>query len=84
MEGIQRMKEEVKDRLERETHRLVKLEPIDAIQRLGLQYHFKNDIKRALQVIRDDSNDACFSNNLHSTALLFRLLRQHGHDISQG
>ncbi|XP_030462339.1 (+)-alpha-terpineol synthase-like [Syzygium oleosum] len=83
VEGIQRMKEELKDRLERETHWLAKLELIDAIQRLGLQYHFENDIKRALQVIRDDSNDACFSSDLRSTALGFRLLRQHGYDISQ-
>lgn len=82
-EPVQRMKEEVKDTLERENHLLAKLELIDAIQRLGLQYHFENDIKRALQVIRDDSNDACFSNDLHSTALRFRLLRQHGYDLSQ-
>ncbi|XP_010051282.2 monoterpene synthase-like isoform X1 [Eucalyptus grandis] len=82
-EPVQRMKEEVKDTLERENHLLAKLELIDAIQRLGLQYHFENDIKRALQVIHDDSNDACFSNDLHSTALRFRLLRQHGYDLSQ-
>ncbi|KAF8043189.1 hypothetical protein BT93_A1510 [Corymbia citriodora subsp. variegata] len=83
MDRVQRMKEEVKDTLARENHLLAKLKLIDAIQRLGLQYHFENDIKRALQVIHDDSNDACFANDLHSTALRFRLLRQHGYDISQ-
>ncbi|KAI6697453.1 hypothetical protein NL676_017572 [Syzygium grande] len=83
MERVQRMKEEVKCTLEKENNLLAKLEFIDAIQRLGLQYHFDNEIKTALQVIQNDSYDARFSNDLHSTALRFRLLRQHGYDVSQ-
>ncbi|XP_056158426.1 terpene synthase 10-like [Syzygium oleosum] len=60
MERVQRMKEEVKCTLEKENNLLAKLEFIDAIQRLGLQYHFDNEIKKALQVIQNDLNDARF------------------------
>nr|WNI01955.1 terpene synthase [Psidium guajava] len=83
VERVQRMKEEVKCTLERESNLLAKLELIDAIQRLGLQYRFDNEIKKALRVIQNHSNDAWFSNDLHSTALRFRLLRQHGYNVSQ-
>ncbi|KAF8043190.1 hypothetical protein BT93_A1511 [Corymbia citriodora subsp. variegata] len=83
IERVQRLKEEVKDTLERENDLLAKLELIDAIQRLGLQYHFDNEIKKALQVIQNHSNDSWLFNDLHSTALRFRLLRQHGYDVSQ-
>lgn len=74
----------MKDTLERENDLLAKLELINAIQRLGLQYHFDNEIKKALQVIQNHSNDSWLFNDLHSTALRFRLLRQHGYDVSQG
>ncbi|KAK8617436.1 hypothetical protein V6N13_080352 [Hibiscus sabdariffa] len=57
------------------------LELIDDIQRLGLGHRFKMDIERALQkfVSSDDGE-----HSLHEAALRFRLLRQHGYEISQG
>ncbi|KAH9744557.1 Beta-myrcene/(E)-beta-ocimene synthase 2 [Citrus sinensis] len=62
------------------------LELIDDVQRLGLGYRFENEIKRALHRILswqgyDHVNP---EKDLHVTALRFRLLRQHGFDISQG
>lgn len=65
---------------------LDKLEFIDAVQRLGLGYHFKTEIKDALGLIRELHSNGGGSefDGLYSTALLFRLLRQHGLNIQQG
>nr|AIO10970.1 limonene synthase [Eleutherococcus trifoliatus] len=62
---------------------LLMLELIDSVQRLGLKYKFEKDIKKALDVIYNDKNDAWLSSDLYSTALQFRLLRQHGYDVPQ-
>ncbi|XP_028102783.1 beta-bisabolene synthase-like isoform X2 [Camellia sinensis] len=73
------MKDEVKGLINGVMYPLAKLELIDAVQRLGLKYHFEGEIKQSL----DDliHNDAWFSDDLHATALRFRLLRQHGYDV---
>ena len=64
---------------------MAKLEFIDASQRLGLQHHFDMDIKKALQVIYNNSgDDVGFTEDLHSTALRFRLLRQHDFKVFEG
>lgn len=62
------------------------LELIDDIQRLGLGHHFEIDISRALEkfVSSEHSGVAAADNSLHAVALRFRLLRQHGYEISQG
>ncbi|KAK1289127.1 (-)-germacrene D synthase [Acorus calamus] len=52
---------------------------IDAIQRLGLGYHFEEQIDVALKRIYDASVDY---DNLYFFSLLFRLLRQAGYNIS--
>ncbi|XP_010247894.1 PREDICTED: terpene synthase 10-like [Nelumbo nucifera] len=57
------------------------LELIDNVQRLGVGYHFQTEIKRALESIKDTSVNA--DEELYATALRFRLLRQHGFQISQ-
>ncbi|KAL1560787.1 Trehalose-6-P synthase/phosphatase complex synthase subunit [Salvia divinorum] len=62
-----------------------KMELIDAIQRLGVEYHFEKEIEESLQHIHDkynlqnwkDTND-----DLRIVALRFRLLRQQGYNIS--
>ncbi|XVE49794.1 hypothetical protein DITRI_Ditri01bG0110300 [Diplodiscus trichospermus] len=57
------------------------LELIDDVQRLGLGYRFQGEIRRALDKIatlKDETNKS-----LHATALCFRLLRQHGYEVSQ-
>ncbi|KAI9083065.1 hypothetical protein K1719_034969 [Acacia pycnantha] len=66
-----------------------KLNFIDWIQRLGVAYHFQHEIEEALREIHNiyTSNNNLIMldedhNNLHSLALVFRLLRQHGYPIS--
>ena len=59
---------------------------IDAIQRLGLTYHFEGEIEEAIQQIYcsfHDSNDMD-GDDLYNIALQFRLLRQQGYNISCG
>ncbi|KAL3503366.1 hypothetical protein ACH5RR_037815 [Cinchona calisaya] len=62
------------------------LELIDAIQRLGVAYHFEREIEASLRNIYnsfDEFNDED-DNDLHVVALRFRLLRQHGHYVPCG
>ena len=74
--------------LERATNALDTLEIIDALQRLGVAYHFEDEIERALNSIFNDKS--CKNNikeinaDLYATALEFRLLRQQGYDVHQG
>jgi hypothetical protein len=67
-----------------------KLNLIDVIQRLSVSYHFENEIQEILQQLHkstlhdshdheDDDDD-----DLYTVALRFRLLRQHGYNISSG
>ncbi|KAJ1382418.1 Terpenoid cyclases/protein prenyltransferase alpha-alpha toroid [Sesbania bispinosa] len=57
------------------------LELIDNVQRLGLTYKFEKDINKALERIVSLDRD---KSGLHATALTFRLLRQHGFEVSEG
>ncbi|MCL7024582.1 hypothetical protein MKW94_025893 [Papaver nudicaule] len=61
------------------------LKLIDTIQRLGLDYHFHNEIKSALDKIYSNGKDyQVFPNDMSMEAIKFRLFRQHGYQISQG
>ncbi|KAL5839731.1 hypothetical protein ACOSQ4_012339 [Xanthoceras sorbifolium] len=62
---------------------LDQLELIDTLQRLGLAYHFETEIKETLQKVYNNSDDRWKKQNLYATSLEFRLLRQHGYDISK-
>ncbi|WMV34116.1 hypothetical protein MTR67_027501 [Solanum verrucosum] len=60
-----------------------KLVLIDTIQRLGVSYHFHNEIETSIQNIFDASSQHSENNdNLHVVSLRFRLVRQQGHYIS--
>ena len=61
-----------------------KLQLIDAVQRLCLSYHFEREIDEALQQIYDTYQYHVHDGNLYSVALYFRLLRQHGYNVSSG
>ncbi|KAK2631659.1 hypothetical protein EUGRSUZ_L02618 [Eucalyptus grandis] len=64
-----------------------KLNLIDQIQQLGLAYHFEFEIAEQLeQIHRSYFEFHCGDNddNLHTIALLFRLLRQQGYNVSCG
>ncbi|KAL6993156.1 isoprene synthase [Sarracenia purpurea var. burkii] len=84
-ERQKKLKEEVKKMIEEKDVKAVALiELIDNIHRLGLGYHFKNNIKRVLdRIVSFEQSDDGEDKSLHGTALRFRLLRQHGFDVSQ-
>ncbi|MBA0580253.1 hypothetical protein Gorai_022481 [Gossypium raimondii] len=56
-----------------------KLPLIDAVQRLGVNYHFEKEIEDALEAIYHENNEA--DNDLHTTSFRFRLLREPGFDV---
>ncbi|THU71988.1 hypothetical protein C4D60_Mb04t07360 [Musa balbisiana] len=62
------------------------LQLIDHLQQLGVAYQFKEDIKDALWTIYASMEEVSMlpKDNLHSTALMFRLLREHGFAVSEG
>ncbi|KAL3838505.1 hypothetical protein ACJIZ3_023096 [Penstemon smallii] len=57
---------------------------IDTLERLGVSYHFENEIEEKLEQFfnlnTDYDDDESF--DLYTVALHFRLFRQHGHRIS--
>lgn len=86
---IKKLKEEVRKMLLLPTKTLVeKMHLIDSIQRLGVSYHFEFEIDDELQQINDryveNGKINMQEEDLHTLALLFRLLRQHGYYISPG
>ncbi|KAF8042057.1 hypothetical protein BT93_A0605 [Corymbia citriodora subsp. variegata] len=85
-ERIERLKGEVRKMLTGAMDKpLQKLNLIDQIQRIGLAYHFEIEIDEQLEQIHKSNFEFhCGDNNddLHTTALLFRLLRQQGYNVS--
>lgn len=65
---------------------LKQLDLIDTLQRLGISYHFENEIKGILErrYRSNQGNNSCKKNDVYATALEFRLMRQHGFSVSPG
>ncbi|KAK8630037.1 hypothetical protein V6N13_078848 [Hibiscus sabdariffa] len=83
-EQAMRLVGQVRMMLEKEMEPLKKLELIDTLQRLGLSYHFHNEINKILEGIRSDEGEFSWKKgNLYATALEFRLRRQQGYKITQ-
>ncbi|KAK1429340.1 hypothetical protein QVD17_11548 [Tagetes erecta] len=62
------------------------LELVDDLQRLGISYHFENEIRNILEVIYNTyykTYDKWNKIDLNLKALGFRLLRQHGYQVPQ-
>ncbi|XP_068340232.1 (-)-germacrene D synthase-like [Pyrus communis] len=77
---VQELKEEVRRMLMTSLENVSqKLNLIDDIQRLGVSYHFGNEIEEILQKIHESSYDL---DGLCTAALRFRLLRQQGYNVS--
>nr|XP_017242609.1 PREDICTED: (R)-limonene synthase 1-like [Daucus carota subsp. sativus] len=77
------LKEEVRLMFDDAVEPLDQLELIDLLQRLGLAYHYEEEIQRTLKKIQNgEINVDDREKDLHATALEFRLFRQHGLFIS--
>ncbi|KAK6144054.1 hypothetical protein DH2020_020874 [Rehmannia glutinosa] len=80
LQRAEKLKNEVIALLEKTNDQFDQIEVVDVLQRLGIVYHFKDYVERFLKNIHilgwDNIDD------LHATALRFRLLRQHGYKIS--
>ncbi|KAH7516288.1 hypothetical protein FEM48_Zijuj10G0119400 [Ziziphus jujuba var. spinosa] len=81
---VDTLKDKVRVMLDQETDKLSQLELIDMLQRLGLSYHFEEEIKSILKGLRGNNISHTWkSRDLYATALEFRLLRQHGYFVPQ-
>ncbi|XP_044496681.1 (-)-germacrene D synthase-like [Mangifera indica] len=61
-----------------------KLELVNAIQRLGVSYHFESEIREIIEEVYKAHNETDLgdgTDELYSISLRFRLLRQHGYKI---
>lgn len=85
-ERAEKLKDEVRRMLQkRMTNSLEQLELVDILQRLGIYYHFEEEIDTVLKQIYVNYNKRDHHNEeLYATALEFRLLRQHGYHLPQG
>ncbi|GAB4825747.1 hypothetical protein Ancab_008622, partial [Ancistrocladus abbreviatus] len=74
---LEELKEEVRKELLAVVDKSLELlDFIDAIECLGVAYHFEEEIENALQKVYDNYRNDDF--DLYYTSLQFRLLRQHG------
>ena len=86
MNEARELKDQVKKMLEAPvTNPSEKLELVNAIQRLGVAYHFENEIEAILHQVTHNTLDHHYNDDdLYTVALRFRLLRQQGYNISCG
>ncbi|XP_077233765.1 (-)-germacrene D synthase-like [Tasmannia lanceolata] len=78
---VEELKEEVKRMLSISKGSKQEIDLIDVLQRLGVAYHFEKEINEALHQIFE-SHTYATDNDLFVVALRFRLLRQHGFNVS--
>ncbi|XP_077233471.1 alpha-terpineol synthase, chloroplastic-like [Tasmannia lanceolata] len=78
---FKKLKEDVRCLLVKVGQSVDRLNLIDTLQCLGVGYHYKKEIQEALRII--SINDYSMGDDLYATALRFRLLRQHGFEVSQ-
>ncbi|KAJ0081036.1 hypothetical protein Patl1_10180 [Pistacia atlantica] len=76
---VKKLKKDVRLMLDTMVDPLHQLELVDDLQRLGISYHFEYEIKSILNSIYKKNQK---QKSLYAVALEFRLLRQHGYDIS--
>ncbi|KAI3845929.1 hypothetical protein MKW92_028196 [Papaver armeniacum] len=85
---IEKLKEDVRGMFDEAGGSASLLKLIDTIQRLGLDYHFHDEIRSALDTIyinkmETHSSFHDYKDDWSIRALRFRLLRQHGYEVSQ-
>lgn len=83
---IKLLKEKVRKVIYDEKEVEEQLQLIDQLQQLGVAYRFKDDIKDSLSSLHASLEDIRlkFKDNLHASAVLFRLLRENGFSVSEG
>ncbi|KAH0467958.1 hypothetical protein IEQ34_002991 [Dendrobium chrysotoxum] len=61
------------------------LELFDSLQKLGVAYHFEEEIKYLLNLMKfsEEKLRMEFNEDIHVMALYFRLLREHGFEVSK-
>ncbi|KAK4576696.1 hypothetical protein RGQ29_027301 [Quercus rubra] len=79
---VEELKDEVRNELYAMGHLSQQLGLIDALQRLGVAYHFEREIQEALEHIYTTFNDKIDVDDLYKVSLSFRLLRQEGFKVS--
>lgn len=84
---LAQLKQKVRKMIENAQEPLERLEFIDALERLGVSYHFEAEIATILKNIYGDHvdhrNTLIQTGDVHAMALEFRLLRQHGYMVTQ-
>lgn len=88
---VENLKEEVrkdimmKDSSNESAQHMKLIQLIDVVQRLGIAYHFEQEIEEALHHIYVTYGEKGVDhNNLQNISLWFRLLRQQGFNVSSG
>ncbi|XP_034677074.1 valencene synthase-like [Vitis riparia] len=83
---VEDLKEEIRRQLMNAAgNTFQQLKFINAVQRLGVAYHFEREIEEVLQHIYDSYPDGDdMESDIYNVALQFRLLRQAGFNISCG
>ena len=83
---LEDLKEEIRLKLKNTAgNTCQQLKFLDAVQRLGLAYHFEIEIEQVLQHIHYSYlNGDDMEGDIYNVALQFRLLRQAGYNISCG
>ncbi|XP_074560814.1 monoterpene synthase 7, chloroplastic-like [Curcuma longa] len=85
-ERINVLKEQTRNLMIQEKQRVAEqLQLIDHLQQLGVAYHFKDEIADVLSRLHASLDHVRWElkDDLHATALLFRLLRAKGFSVSQ-
>lgn len=84
-EEFEALKEEMREMIAAEKMNMAeKLNFIDSVERLGISYHFVKEIDDQIHNFHNASPQMENTDDLHTLALYFRLMRQHGHNISTG
>ena len=83
---IENLKDATKQLLRENKDVIHQLKLIDTLRQLGVAYHFEREIKDAIGTIYGlmNINISILEDDLFATSLLFRLLREHDLNISQG
>ncbi|KAJ4762477.1 Terpene synthase [Rhynchospora pubera] len=85
-ERVCKLKKEVSQILNKQELLGDKLELVDALQQLGVAYHFQEEINCVITEIHESMDQILLTDmqdNLHVVSLLFRLLRMHGFSVKE-